>query len=171
MLLGRPGWDHLEREELAGVRRGSCVCVHRCASTGSRPRATFLPTGGVHTPFSSHQLPSRLPLCCWTLASHKSGCSRLVAGLRSGEPCSPLLKPPEAQPAPLMAPSLPNEPLAHRAQGTGRLAWAGAGAKQPALEGLQTSSRARPARASKPRHTGARRAAISPQNVGNQLFF
>lgn len=93
------------------------MCVHTCVSTGSRPRATFLPTGGVHTPFSSHQLPSRLPLCCWTLASHKSGCSRLVAGLRSGEPCSPLLKPPEAQPAPLTAPSLPNEPLAHRAQG------------------------------------------------------
>ena len=92
--------------------------MHTRVSTGSHPRAASLPGGG-HTPLSSRQLPSRPPLCCWTPASPKSGCSRPVAGLRSGEPCSPLLEPPEAQPAPLRPPSLPNELLAHRAQGQG----------------------------------------------------
>ena len=118
MLLGRPGWDHLEGEELGGVKGEFCICVHTHVSTGSHPRAASLLAGG-HTPLSPHQLPSRPPLCCWTPASPKSGCSRPMAGLRSGEPCSPLLEPPEAQPAPLRPPSLPNELLAHRAQGQG----------------------------------------------------
>lgn len=91
------------------------MCTCACPQVHTRMPPLFLLEG--HTPFSSHQLPSRLPLCCRTPASHKSRCSRLVAGLRSDKPCSPLLEPPEAQSAPLRAPSLPNEPLAHRAQG------------------------------------------------------
>lgn len=59
VLLGRPGWDHLEREE-TGSQRGSCVCVH------ARPRVhacmpPFFLLGGAY-PFSSHQLPSRRSL-------------------------------------------------------------------------------------------------------------
>lgn len=94
------------------------MCVHTRVSAGSHPQPPRFLMGG-HTPLSSHQLPSRPPLCCLTPASWKSGCSTPVAGLRSGEPCSPLLEPPEAQPAALRPPSLPNELLAHRAQGMG----------------------------------------------------
>lgn len=144
------------------------VCVHTCVSTGSHPRAASLLVGAGHTPFSSHHLPSRLPLCCRTPASRKSGCSRLVARLRSDKPCSPLLEPPEAQPAPLTAPSLPNERLAHRAQGD----WLGLALEptsQPWKGFRQVQGPGKPPRASQ--DTGAPRAEIFPQNVGKQLFF
>lgn len=47
MLLGRPGWDHLEGEELGGVKGEFCICAHPRVH-GFTPAGRLSPGGGAY---------------------------------------------------------------------------------------------------------------------------